>query len=190
MFRVAILVLFLALYQANAFVAPRVSSSRSSMSMLVGSSAPLGFFDPFGLSKGASAATIDKYRESELKHGRVAMLAVFGVLTQEKFHPLYNGKLSGNPLEALSGTPFLGLLQIFFFCGIIEYAQVEAAKNKDYTSGDVYGFNLLTKDTSDSNWVSFQTRELNNGRLAMFAILGELAHASITGKGPLAYWGI
>jgi len=41
---------------------------------LVGSSAPLGFFDPLGLSKGADAAKLNKYRESELKHGRVAMV--------------------------------------------------------------------------------------------------------------------
>jgi hypothetical protein len=42
---------------------------------LVGSSAPLGFFDPLGLSKGADAAKLNKYRESELKHGRVAMVS-------------------------------------------------------------------------------------------------------------------
>jgi hypothetical protein len=41
---------------------------------LVGSSAPLGFFDPLGFTKGASAETLAKYRESELKHGRVAMV--------------------------------------------------------------------------------------------------------------------
>lgn len=66
---------------------------------LVGSSAPLGFFDPLGFTKGADAATLTKYRESELKHGRTAMLAVLGWLTQERFHPLYDGKLSGNPLK-------------------------------------------------------------------------------------------
>ena len=32
-----------------------------------------------------------KYRESELNHGRIAMAAVFGILTQEKFHPFYCG---------------------------------------------------------------------------------------------------
>ena len=41
---------------------------------LVGSSAPLGFFDPFGLSARADAKTLNKYRDSELKHGRVAMV--------------------------------------------------------------------------------------------------------------------
>lgn len=42
---------------------------------LVGSSAPLGFFDPLGFSKGGDAAKLNRYRESELKHGRVAMVS-------------------------------------------------------------------------------------------------------------------
>jgi hypothetical protein len=95
---------------------------------LVGSSAPLGFFDPLGFSKGASEETMKKYRESELKHGRVAMLAVFGVLTAEKFHPLYDGKLSSNPLEAFMQTPPLAFVQIVVFCGIVEYVLQNAAK--------------------------------------------------------------
>ncbi len=44
---------------------------------LVGSSAPLGFFDPLGFSKKADAATLAKFRESELKHGRVAMVIFY-----------------------------------------------------------------------------------------------------------------
>ena len=45
----------------------------SMKSSLVGSSAPLGFFDPLGFAKG-DAKTVAKYRESELKHGRTAMV--------------------------------------------------------------------------------------------------------------------
>lgn len=57
-------------------------------------------------------------------------------------------------------------------------------------AGDFFGINNRIADTEDPSWVGFQTRELNNGRLAMFAIMGELAHASFTGKGPLEQWGI
>ena len=35
-------------------------------------------------------------------------------------------------------------------------------------------------------WVDFQTRELNNGRLAMFGIMGELTHSAINGQGAIA----
>lgn len=157
---------------------------------MVGATAPVGFFDPLGFSKNADAATLAKYRESELKHGRVAMLAVFGVLTSEKYHPLYDGKLSGNPLEAFNGVPALGWVQIIAFLGLIEYYFAAVSKSEGYVPGDYLGVSARIQDPTDSRWVSFQNRELNNGRLAMFAILGELTHAAITGKGPLEYWGI
>lgn len=151
----------------------------------VGVSAPLGFFDPLGFSKGADPATMAKYREAELKHGRVAMLAVFGVLTAERFHPFYNGKLSGDPLKAFMETPPIGFVQIIAFIGLLEYTFAEAAKGKGYAPGDYYGIGARIPDENDKAWVGFQTRELNNGRLAMFGILGELAHSAITGEGPL-----
>ena len=154
---------------------------------LIGSSAPLGFFDPLGFTKGADAATLAKYRDSELKHGRVAMLAVLGWLTQEKFHPLYDGKLDANPLKAFTEVPALAWAQIFALCGIIEYAFTSSAKLPGYKAGSFYG---LSADPSDPSWVDFQTRELNNGRLAMFAIIGEIAHSYITGKGAWAGIGL
>ena len=40
-------------------------------------------FDPLGLSKGAAPGEIKKWREAEIKHGRVAMLAALGVLVAE-----------------------------------------------------------------------------------------------------------
>ncbi len=153
---------------------------------LIGSSAPLGFFDPLGFSSKADAATLAKYRESELKHGRVAMLAVLGYLSAERWHPLYDGKLGvdGNPLKAWAELPAEAGVQIVAFCGLIEYTFASVAKaNKDYTPGDFYGIGGRIRDKNDPSWVDFQTRELNNGRLAMFAILGEIAHTAINGQG-------
>ena len=119
------------------------------------------------------------------------LLAVLGVLTQEKFHPLYGGKFSANPLEHLSAVSGEGWLQILGFIGILEYTFSGAAKTASpYSPGDFYGVGNRIGDPKDKSWVDFQTRELNNGRLAMFAIIGELAHAALTGKGPLEYWGI
>jgi len=51
--------------------------------LAAGEVAPTGFFDPLGLSAGKDAATLKQYREAELKHGRVCMLASVGLLTQE-----------------------------------------------------------------------------------------------------------
>jgi hypothetical protein len=150
-----------------------------------GAIAPFGFIDPLGFAKKADAATLAKYRESELKHGRTAMLAVFGILTTEKWHPLYDGKLSSNPLQALADCPPLAFVQIIAFCGLLEYAFMEQSKLPGSNAGDVFGLNDRTEDPK---WIDLQNRELSNGRLAMFAVLGELAHAGLTGKGPLEYW--
>ena len=37
------------------------------------------------------------YREVELKHGRVAMLASLGFLVGEQFHPLFGGQINVRP---------------------------------------------------------------------------------------------
>ena len=51
--------------------------------LTAGEIAPTGFFDPLRLSEGKDAATLKQWREAELKHGRVCMLASVGLLTQE-----------------------------------------------------------------------------------------------------------
>ena len=103
--------------RASAFVAPRAArASASALSMsakdMVGVQLPLfSVFDPLGFSN-TDEKTLSKYRESELKHGRVAMMAVLGVLTQDRFHPLYDGANSGNPLKAIEGVPISGWTQV------------------------------------------------------------------------------
>ena len=184
-------------YSVSAFMsgAARASSRGATLSMLEakempGVTKPLGFFDPLGFTKGADAATLTKYRESELKHGRTAMLAVLGWLTQERFHPFYNGKLSPNPLKAFTECPPIGFVQIIVFIGLLEYTfQSVANSQADYKAGDYYGFGALFGDESDPRWVDFQNRELNNGRLAMFGIMGEITHAFISGEGAIAMQG-
>jgi light-harvesting complex I chlorophyll a/b binding protein 1 len=56
---------------------------------------PVGYFDPLGLSNLASVDELKKWRESEVKHGRIAMLAVVGTFVSEIFHPLFGGKIEG-----------------------------------------------------------------------------------------------
>jgi Chlorophyll A-B binding protein len=153
---------------------------------MVGVSAPLGFFDPLGFAAKADAKTLAKYRESELKHGRVAMLAVLGYLAAENWHPLYDGKLSGNPLKALWEMPPAGAVQIIAFCGLLEYTFDAVQKAGGNAAGDIYGISGRISDKDAPAWVDFQTRELNNGRLAMMAIMGEFAHTGITGEGAIA----
>ncbi|CAM9330218.1 unnamed protein product [Discosporangium mesarthrocarpum] len=162
-------------------VRPSMSTQMSmSAEDMVGASAPLGFFDPMGFSKGP-VERLNNYREAELKHGRVAMLAVVGFLTQESYHPLYNGSLSSNPLKAIFEVPAEGIVQIIAFIGFLEFVCGKIKSGPTYIPGDYLGSSDLFEGEGDSNWISYQTKELNNGRLAMFAIMGLITHNMLTG---------
>jgi Chlorophyll A-B binding protein len=50
---------------------------------LPGAIAPLGYFDPLGFCKERSLDGVKRFREAEVLHSRVAMMAVLGYLVQE-----------------------------------------------------------------------------------------------------------
>ena len=81
----------------------------------------------------------NRFREAELKHGRVAMLATFGMIVQDKFHPLFDGKLSSNPLLAITQVPKLGVLQIILFIGFMEVIGIMNSRRPDYEPGNFLG---------------------------------------------------
>ena len=63
------------------------ASSRTGLKMAFdaepGVIAPTGFWDPFGLANDIDEETFTKYRTAELKHGRVSMLAVTGLIAAQ-----------------------------------------------------------------------------------------------------------
>merc|ERR1719440_2281397 len=61
-------------------------------------------FDPFGFTAGKSALEVNRFREAELTHGRVAMLASVGFIVQEKFHPLFSG-VGGPAIDQIPQLP-------------------------------------------------------------------------------------
>ena len=66
---------------APAPVAKQSTALSADFSKELGAQAPLGFFDPQGFLKDADQEQFDRFREVELKHGRISMLAVTGYLT-------------------------------------------------------------------------------------------------------------
>merc|ERR1712006_10165 len=80
-----------------------------------------GFFDPAGFCTDASEGKIRFYREVELKHGRVAMLASLGFLVAEQFHPLFGGNIDVPSYIAFQETP----LQNVFFPVVLSLAVFE-----------------------------------------------------------------
>lgn len=116
----------------------------------VGIVAPTNFFDPLGLSKNKSDQVMKHYRESELKHGRVAMAACLGwYLTAGGVHPAFDSKLSSDPIEAMTQLPLLGWMQIVFACGAVEWLAEKIKERPGYEPGDLPG-SAYWVDNSDA----------------------------------------
>jgi len=158
-----------------------------------GISGPFGFFDPLGYAEAddLTEGRLRFYREAELKHGRVAMLAAFGFLVGEQFHPLWGGNIDVPSYIAFQETP----LQPAFFpvvlsLSIFEVFSVFSFENPkdgmwsikaDHKAGDL-GFDPLgLKPTDAAELAEMQTKELNNGRLAMIAVAGMVGQELATG---------
>lgn len=73
---------------------------------LPGNTLPLGNWDPWGFQL-VTKKVVRKYRESELKHGRLAMLATVGMIVQEIDHPLHQtiGGMAITHMEQLASLP-------------------------------------------------------------------------------------
>jgi hypothetical protein len=189
-------VIIAALIASAAAFAPvqQKAASTTSLSAFedeLGVQPPLGFFDPLGLLNGdADQEYFDRLRYTEIKHGRICMLAVLGQLvTRAGIHFGGNIDLAGdrfdsfpNGIAAIKGPdsiPLEGVGQIICFVGFLEIAfmkDVPGTGNEfpgDFRNGYIdFGWDEFDEETK------FQKRaiELNNGRAAMLGIIGLMAH--------------
>jgi hypothetical protein len=158
---------------------------------LPGALPPVGFFDPFGFAAKADDNTLRRYREAELTHGRVAMLATVGFLVGEKVEgsSFFFKSVQGPAIDHLAQVPapFWLLLLIGIANAELYRAQYGWVPPKDclpdepgllrpdYNPGDI-GFDPLKLRPSDpAQLEELQTKELQNGRLAMLAAAGFMA---------------
>ena len=152
---------------------------------------PLGFFDPVGFTTDASEGKVKFYREVELKHGRVAMLASVGFLIGEHFHPMFCGSIDVPSYIAFQETPLQGAMPlVLFVVAIHEVFSVFTFNSpfggelwsirSDYESGNL-GWDPLGLAPSDAAELkAMKTKELNNGRLAMLGIAGMIGQELAT----------
>ena len=181
-----------------------MSSVPSNQAGLAGVVAPTFYFDPFGLAEGKDPATMKQYREAELKHGRVCMLASVGMLTQEILqNPLGIDGPAIRHLDLLDDKfPEFGELFILL-CAFIEGWSITnkweprsetrnlkrfARLRADSEPGD-FGWDPLEwypKDPAEQEII--KTKELQNGRLAMLAVAGIVAQELIDGKEVLCHF--
>merc|ERR1719310_743181 len=161
---------------------------------LPGALPPVGEFDPFNLLEGKSEEDVRYYREAELTHGRVSMLASLGFLVQESFHPLFTAD-GGPAIEQIPKLPpalWFGMTLGIAICESLRiqkgWANPYEAPSKiqtlkpEYYPGDL-GFDPLGLKPEDPNeFRIMQEKELSHGRLAMLAAAGFMAQEAVTGQ--------
>eukprot|EP00971_Amphidinium_carterae_P296534 5890893-Amphidinium_carterae.1 len=154
---------------------------------LVGSEHAFGRyeFDPIGFSK--YTELVPWFREAELKHGRIAMLAWLGLVVPDfvripgeaySFEAVPRVVDAHDALNADAGPNF----QIILFISIAELCC--AKKVFEWNSVETAGDYNLTRLFPEDEEAQKQMRiaELKNGRLAMIAFGGAVTQAVITGK--------
>mmetsp|Transcript_2852 Transcript_2852/g.4925 ORF Transcript_2852/g.4925 Transcript_2852/m.4925 type:complete len:469 (+) Transcript_2852:59-1465(+) len=143
-------------------------------------------FDPLGVT---DALPVYWVREAELKHGRICMLATVGWIATDmgfrfpgdKFQSVSNAfEAHDKMVEAGYMLPFLGAIGTFELYSLwLLFKGWEQEVNRD--AGDFFlGKQFLPKEPEKEK--DMRLKELENGRLAMFAFSGIVTQAAITGK--------
>merc|ERR1719473_2060529 len=163
----------------------------------IGTSRPLGIYDPLQLI-GDDPVKYRRFQELEIKHGRIAMLAVLHVLvtlagfkwsgyaSYLSFPPLKFEDIPGGTLGSWAALPQAGWAQIVALVAILDNSVF--AQEPGNAPGDV------VRDANGEDripWVRYDdpdvrefklNAERNNGRAAMMGIYGMMIHEYLTGN--------
>lgn len=166
-----------------------------------GSSAPFGFFDPAGLAIDVSEDQYKLFQEAEIKHGRVAMIAFLGIVFGESFGFLFGDYITGPAIYQFQQADALipdFWVTVLWLIAVAEgqtivsgWQKLEetmkeplgfAKLSKTYTPGELGfdPFKLSPKNAKD--FATMKTKEINNGRLAMIAVVGIVVQELLTNE--------
>ncbi|CAN0040804.1 unnamed protein product [Ectocarpus sp. 4 AP-2014] len=144
-------------------------------------------FDPLGLTENIDIP----FAAAEIKHGRVAMLAVVGFLLTQYVH-LPGDQFQAGPLEALTTVPAGAQAQVFTFIGTFEMAAIL----QTYSEKTTDPWEILLQDPtgaksfykkSEAEQERLKLSEVKHARLAMLAIIGELTQMMMFHKPSLDF---
>lgn len=144
----------------------------------IGAMDPLGFFDPLDFCK--DEASFKDLRGKELKHGRAAMMGAVGMLGQAVVQLPGMEDVPKDVSAAWTGNGAIGMgvtVAIIGLCEAVVFVQDEKKEPGNFGNP----LPVLGDDYSDE----MRSRELNNGRIAMFAAIGQLLAGLYTGKDSL-----
>jgi light-harvesting complex I chlorophyll a/b binding protein 1 len=139
-----------------------------------------GFIQPPSWEKTQGLPTLYWMRESEIKHGRIAMLAWLGWVATDlglRFPgSIYSVESIPNAYNAHNILVEQGSMTVMLLAiGLVEFCTgsvlVEVSKGESDREPGYFGFDPLNfmKDKSDDYKKTMKTKEINNGRLAMLA---------------------
>ena len=138
-------------------------------------------------------ATLLYMREAEIKHCRLAMLAVVGWPLAELFDkpiadavglPTLLTKSGASPSVLNGGLDRVDAaywIAVVALAGIVELesSKVQEEKGKTYVPGDCNFDPLGLYPKSAEKQKEMQTKEIKNGRLAMMALIGFVAQEAL-----------
>lgn len=165
----------------------RITSSinvKESKPVIVGSTKPIENFDPLHFSNNDEKTLL--FREAELKHGRLAMIAATTIpIIESNTHTpaIYEFNNLQNSLQ----LGLVSLMLVSEFSSMIRGWKNPFEKDstsnyfkllENYQPGDL-GFAIIT-DLDSEKGRELLNKELNNGRLAMIAALGMIAQELVT----------
>lgn len=138
-------------------------------------------FDPMRLSD--IQADLKYARWAEVKHGRICMLAIVGIIVQQSgIHFPGEAYTNTDIFGAVSSVGWAANLQIFAAMAVVEASTFYKHYSDDVTPGDIgWGNKVLYNLSPDQQKVRLE-QEIIHGRLAMIAFIGAVVQTLLVGK--------
>lgn len=124
-------------------------------------------------------------QEAEIKHGRVCLLAIVGMMAAEFYQfPWYKefphlvidrhdwGVHNGSMLQLVI---WLSFFEIMTMPAVIQMVNGQSDREPGY-----FGFDPLGLGKDPTKLATYKVNEIKNGRLAMIAVSGAIHHAAVS----------